>query len=88
MTEPILLEKAQILAKRILRHHEEILKLRKQILPSMRKVLLDNRPLLETCVNRKVVWMLDKTIRGYFGCDVKSNQLLRLIIELRTEVDN
>lgn len=83
----ISLVKAQSLAERILVHRQHILKLRSQILPSIRKAIQDNYTSLGQCKNTEIKWMVDKVHRGYFGTDVKSNQLLSLIQELRKETD-
>jgi len=81
----ISLAKAEVSAKKILKHHQAIVELRAPVLLVMREVIRKHEDVLAKCGNGEVEWMVEKLRRGYFGTDVKSNQLLGLIVQLRRQ---
>ena len=86
-TKLVTLAAAEKLAREIKEHHNEIVRLRALVLPTMRKTLKEhNKELSRSKVDYRVSWMAGKARRGYFGTDMKSEQMLDHIQALRAEV--
>ena len=79
------LKKALVEAEKAYKLHQQIVKLRRIILPLVRKTIKANIDKLQKIRynNSEIDWMVDKVKRGYFGTDVRTEELPHMISTLQ-----
>lgn len=71
-----------------------MMELRRRILTNIRRIVKDNKEafekeaaIKETDENCNIRWMMDKMKRGYFGTDVRTEQLPELLEDIKKVLD-